>query len=235
MLRALPRAIWGLGAAGSARERTLARAGRTGRFPAAAAGAEPLLRRCPGAAAMSSWLCLLRSTGPLMEISVLFAWGWQRGKVLAQRGGCAPKVRGARAVRAPFLPAGTARKSRTTAVARGLLRNPQPADGSSAALCSAASASIDCSCPGKSDYSAKPWHPVCSAEAAFPSPAWIAGIQGRGMMSLQSDSFSFSLGRVGGALQTQSSSAFPGAVTPPCPRLGVAAGGSHPGTVHRGS
>lgn len=118
-------------------------------------------------------------------------------------------MRGARAVHT-FSPG---RKSRGTAPAQGLVKNLQPTDDSSTALWSEASASIDCSRPGKSDYSAKPWHPVCSAEAALPSPGWIVGIKGSGMMNLHRDSFSFILSCVGGALQTQSSSAFPEPVT----------------------
>lgn len=183
-LRALPRLGWGwgqrdqpCGSQGSARP--LARAGLSGsasRLPPPIKSR--VLRRCPDAAAINSWLCLLRSAGPPTEISIILAWGWERAKSWR-----APKVRGARAERTPFLPAGTARKSRTTAVAQGLVKNLQPADGSSIALCSEASASIDCSCPGKSDYGANPWHAVCSAEAALPSPGWISGIQGSGMMT----------------------------------------------------
>lgn len=33
-----------------------------------------------------------------MAISIIFDWGWERGKVLVQQGECALKVRGARAV-----------------------------------------------------------------------------------------------------------------------------------------
>lgn len=57
-----------------------------------------LLQRCPDAAAINSWLCLLRCTGLLMAISIIFDWGWEPGKVLVQQSECALKVWGARAV-----------------------------------------------------------------------------------------------------------------------------------------